>query len=78
MLRESAMCPDGDKTHFEDITRHMFFNTNNLWVNLPALKVCEGAGKRRWRACYCGWNEGQCCTWQSRVRLDLSSHGIEA
>jgi UTP--glucose-1-phosphate uridylyltransferase len=47
MLRESAMCPDADKAAFEDITRHKFFNTNNLWVNLPALKVCAlGAGPR--------------------------------
>ncbi|GAB4817141.1 hypothetical protein N2152v2_004187 [Parachlorella kessleri] len=39
MLRESAMCPDGDKDKFEDITRHKFFNTNNLWVNLAKLKA---------------------------------------
>ena len=38
MLRESAMCPDGDKASFEDITLHKFFNTNNLWVNLKKLK----------------------------------------
>ena len=39
MLRESAMCPDGDKNSFEDITLHRFFNTNNLWVNLDKLKT---------------------------------------
>lgn len=39
MLRESAMCPDDDKATFEDISKHKFFNTNNLWVNLPKLKV---------------------------------------
>jgi len=38
MLRESAMCPDSDKASFEDIITHKFFNTNNLWVNLPQLK----------------------------------------
>eukprot|EP00884_Botryococcus_braunii_P016951 jgi/Botrbrau1/393/Bobra.110_2s0048.1 len=38
MLRESAMCPDEDKAAFEDITKHKFFNTNNLWINLPQLK----------------------------------------
>lgn len=38
MLRESAMCPDADKGSFEDITRHKFFNTNNLWLNLSKLK----------------------------------------
>ncbi len=39
MLRESAMCPDEDKASFENISKHKFFNTNNLWVNLPKLKV---------------------------------------
>lgn len=39
LLRESAMCPDEDKAHFENISLHKYFNTNNLWVNLPALKV---------------------------------------
>lgn len=39
MLRESAMCADADKAAFEDITLHQFFNTNNLWVNLPQLKA---------------------------------------
>jgi UTP--glucose-1-phosphate uridylyltransferase/phosphoglucomutase len=43
MLRESAMCPDADKAAFEDIARHRFFNTNNLWVNLRALKAAVGA-----------------------------------
>ena len=38
MLRESAQCPDEDKTAFQDITRHPFFNTNNLWFHLPTLK----------------------------------------
>lgn len=38
MLRESAMCPDEDKQFFEDISRHKFFNTNNLWLNLSKLK----------------------------------------
>eukprot|EP00879_Flechtneria_rotunda_P011464 GHRR01011977.1.p1 GENE.GHRR01011977.1~~GHRR01011977.1.p1 ORF type:complete len:438 (+),score=150.27 GHRR01011977.1:214-1527(+) len=37
-LRESAMCPDADKSAFEDISKHKYFNTNNLWVNLPQLK----------------------------------------
>ncbi len=38
ILRESAQCPDEDKGAFEDINRHRYFNTNNLWINLPALK----------------------------------------
>lgn len=45
MLRESAMCPDEDKVHFENIEKHQFFNTNSLWVNLPKLKATmEAAG----------------------------------
>jgi len=39
VLRESAMCPDADKASFEDVSLHKYFNTNNLWVSLPALKV---------------------------------------
>ncbi|MEJ2747421.1 MAG: UTP--glucose-1-phosphate uridylyltransferase [Anaerolineae bacterium] len=38
ILRESAQCPDADKDAFQDITRHKYFNTNNLWINLPALQ----------------------------------------
>ncbi|KDD74674.1 UTP--glucose-1-phosphate uridylyltransferase [Helicosporidium sp. ATCC 50920] len=38
LLRESAQCPDEDKAAFEDVERHRFFNTNNLWVDLEALK----------------------------------------
>lgn len=46
MLRESAMCPDDDKAKFEDVGLHRFFNTNNIWIDLPALdakmKECGG------------------------------------
>jgi UTP--glucose-1-phosphate uridylyltransferase len=38
ILRESAQCPAEDKGAFEDINRHRYFNTNNLWIDLPALK----------------------------------------
>ena len=38
ILRESAQCPDEDEEAFQDITKHRFFNTNNLWINLPYLK----------------------------------------
>lgn len=38
LLRESAQCPAEDEAQFQDITRHKYFNTNNLWINLPALK----------------------------------------
>ena len=39
ILRESAQCPPQDVAAFQDITRHRFFNTNNLWLNLPALRA---------------------------------------
>lgn len=38
ILRESAQCPKEDMAAFQDISRHRYFNTNNLWLNLPALK----------------------------------------
>jgi UDP-N-acetylglucosamine pyrophosphorylase len=38
LLRESAMVSDEDKSSFEDISKHKFFNTNNLWVNLDKLQ----------------------------------------
>jgi UDP-N-acetylglucosamine pyrophosphorylase len=37
-LRESAQCPDPDQCFFQDIGRHRFFNTNNLWIRLDSLK----------------------------------------
>jgi len=39
LLRESAQCPDADESKFQDISRHKYFNTNNLWVDLEALKA---------------------------------------
>ena len=38
ILRESAQCPDEDEASFQDITRHRYFNTNSLWIDLAALK----------------------------------------
>ena len=38
VLRETAQVPDEDQDAFEDIERHRYFNANNIWVNLPALK----------------------------------------
>ncbi|MCF7793491.1 MAG: UTP--glucose-1-phosphate uridylyltransferase [Candidatus Cloacimonetes bacterium] len=38
LLRESAQCPDDEVEKFQDINRYSYFNTNNLWVNLKALK----------------------------------------
>jgi len=39
LLRESAQCSKEDEAQFQDITRHQFFNTNNLWVRLDMLKT---------------------------------------
>lgn len=39
LLRESAQCPDADTTAFQDIEKHRFFNTNNLWIRLDHLKA---------------------------------------
>ena len=38
ILRESAQCPDEDSGSFQDIGRHKYFNTNNLWIDLAALQ----------------------------------------
>ena len=38
LLRESAQCPEEDMAVFQDIDRYRFFNTNNLWIRLEALK----------------------------------------
>lgn len=38
LLRESAQCAKSDEPAFQDITKHKYFNTNNLWLNLPMLK----------------------------------------
>jgi UDP-N-acetylglucosamine pyrophosphorylase len=38
LLRESAQCPKADEAAFQDITKHKYFNTNNLWLNLPSLR----------------------------------------
>eukprot|EP00931_Biecheleriopsis_adriatica_P074422 TRINITY_DN4847_c0_g1_i1.p1 TRINITY_DN4847_c0_g1~~TRINITY_DN4847_c0_g1_i1.p1 ORF type:complete len:924 (-),score=235.81 TRINITY_DN4847_c0_g1_i1:153-2924(-) len=38
-LRESAQCPDEDEKAFQDVSKYKFFNTNNLWVDLVALKA---------------------------------------
>ena len=38
ILRESAQCAKADEAAFQDISRHQFFNTNNLWLRLDALR----------------------------------------
>ena len=38
VLRELAQCPDDDLDAFQDTTRHRFFNTNSLWIDLRVLR----------------------------------------
>lgn len=45
ILREVAQCPDEDVPEFQNIGKHRYFNTNNLWIRLDALKeVLEANG----------------------------------
>lgn len=39
LLRESAQCPKAEEAQFQDIARHRFFNTNNLWLRLDHLRA---------------------------------------
>lgn len=38
VLRELAQCPDDELDAFQDLDRYRFFNTNSLWISLPALQ----------------------------------------
>ena len=38
ILREIGQCAECDREHFQNIERHSYFNTNNIWINLLALK----------------------------------------
>ena len=38
VLRETAQTPDEDREAFEDVSRHRYFNCNNIWVDLRALQ----------------------------------------
>merc|ERR1719420_1387825 len=45
VLRESAQCADEDEKDFQNIDKHMYFNTNNLWLRLSALqKLIDESG----------------------------------
>jgi UTP--glucose-1-phosphate uridylyltransferase len=44
LLRESAQCPEEDLVAFQNIERHRYFNTNNLWIRLDALRAELGLG----------------------------------
>src|SRR3712207_3283810 len=39
VLRASAQTADEDTEAFQDVSRHRYFNTNNLWVDLRALQA---------------------------------------
>ena len=38
VLREAAQCPPGSADRFMDTDLHRYFNTNNLWIRLDALR----------------------------------------
>ena len=38
ILRESAQCARDDERSFQDIEKHRYFNTNNIWLDLRALR----------------------------------------
>lgn len=38
ILREVAQCPESDVPEFQNIDKHRYFNTNNLWIRLDALR----------------------------------------
>ena len=42
VLRETAQVPDGD-TSFTDIERWRWYNTNNIWIDLRALRELQAA-----------------------------------
>jgi UTP--glucose-1-phosphate uridylyltransferase len=46
VLRETAQTPEEDTDSFEDVSRHRYFNCNNIWVDLRALnrKLDDGGG----------------------------------
>jgi UDP-N-acetylglucosamine pyrophosphorylase len=45
LLRESAQCPKEDLAQFQDIQKHRYFNTNNLWIQLESLhRLLEQSG----------------------------------
>ena len=37
-LRESAQCPEEEMEEFQDCSLFRYFNTNSLWISLPALQ----------------------------------------
>ena len=37
-LRESAQVAGADEKDFQDVSKHQYFNTNNIWLNLEKLQ----------------------------------------
>ena len=44
VLRETAQAPPGEEASFRDYERWRYYNTNNLWIHLPALAELLDAG----------------------------------
>ncbi|NHA67621.1 UTP--glucose-1-phosphate uridylyltransferase [Phycicoccus flavus] len=46
VLRDSAMVEPGEEDAFQDVERHPYFHTNNLWVDIDALtaRLAESDG----------------------------------
>jgi UTP--glucose-1-phosphate uridylyltransferase len=44
VLREIAQTPDDDMDAFQDVEKHRYFNTNNLWINLRTLAAVMDEG----------------------------------
>lgn len=43
VLREIAQTPESDVDAFQDVARHRYFNTNNLWIDLRTLDAVMAA-----------------------------------
>ena len=37
LLREKAQCHPDEEEQFQDVSKHRYFNTNNLWLDLKAI-----------------------------------------
>ena len=51
LLRESAQCPETGMDAFQNIAKHRFFNTNNLWLRLDRLRDALAAGTPSLKGC---------------------------
>ena len=38
LLREVAQCPEEDFNEFQNVNKHRYFNTNNIWIRLDRLR----------------------------------------